>query len=456
MREKLLPPGARARFGHARRQRLWTVVRQGPTEIGYAYFRARRRKRNVTGETTELSESDLLAVSGAFDATDAALAENAELIDRYRHSGPLEIRSVQWFLPFFHHVYFGGTHTLLRFADHFARAHGVENRFHCYDVQPARVPWMASKVADAFPSLAGSAFTPSNQALEDLPSCDAAIATLWSSAYPLLHLPGARAKFYFVQDNEPQFYAAGAASALAEETYRFGLPGIVNTPGLAEVYRSYGNPAVSFVPSVDLHRYQPPSEPRDPGSPVRVFFYGRPSTLRNAFGLGLAALAKLKQECGDRVEIICAGERWDPRNFGVAGRIENLGVLSSLEEVAALYRSCDIGLVFMHTRHPSYQPFEFMASGMATVSNINPATEWLLRDGENCLLTPPLPTPTAERLRRLVEDPDLRARIAAAGLAEVRRYRWEDQIERVWDAMCLRDGAFALPPLGPREQLLPA
>ena len=72
--------------------------------------------------------------------------------------------------------------------------------------------------------------------------------------------------------------------------------------------------------------------------------------------------------------------------FGLKGRVRNLGVLSSLDEVAALYRSCDIGLVFMHTKHPSYQPLEFMASGMATVSNINPATAWLLRDGENCLL----------------------------------------------------------------------
>jgi glycosyltransferase involved in cell wall biosynthesis len=177
---------------------------------------------------------------------------------------------------------------------------------------------------------------------------------------------------------------------------------------------------------------------------VRVFFYGRSKTSRNAFGLGIAALAKLKDAYGEGVEVICAGENWNPAQFGVADRIRNLGVLSSLDEVAALYRSCDIGLVFMHTKHPSYQPFEFMASGMATVSNTNPATEWLLRDGENCLLTPPLPSPTAERLGRLVEDHELRSRIVAAGLAEVRRFRWEEQIERVWRAMCLRDGGFAV------------
>jgi glycosyltransferase involved in cell wall biosynthesis len=438
------PKGSTGRFSATRRRYIWAIVKQGPTEIGYAYFRARRRRRNRADDEPLLSESDQLALSGSFDATDEALAANAALIDAYRRAAPFEIRSVQWFLPFFHHVYFGGTHTLLRFADHFARVHGVDNRFHCYDVGPGPVPALREKVASAFPALARSPFTSAGEVdPRSLPECDAAIATLWTSAYPVMHMRQARSKFYFVQDNEQQFYAAGAAAALAEETYRFGLPGIVNTPGLAEVYRSYGNPAVSFVPAVDLHRYHPPLEPRDPSAPVRVFFYARPKTPRNAFGIGLAALAQLKERCGDRVEIVCAGEAWNPAQFGVADRIRNLGVLGSLVDVAALYRSCDIGLVFMGTKHPSYQPFEFMASGMATVSNVNPATSWLLRDGENCLLSPPLPTPVAERLARLVDEPDLRARIQAAGLEEVRQYRWEEQIDRVWRAMRRDDDTFA-------------
>jgi glycosyltransferase involved in cell wall biosynthesis len=438
------PSDSIGRFSAVRRRYVWKIVKQGPTEIGYAFFRARRRRRNIGDDEPLISESDRLALSGAFDATDAALAYNLRLVDTYRRLESFEPKTIIWLLPFFSHVYFGGTHTLLRFADGFARRHGVRNHFHCYDVAPAAVPEMSQKVAGAFPALTDATYTSAAVSLDRLPASDAAIATLWSSAYPVLHMRNVRAKFYFVQDNEPQFYPAGAASAMAEETYRFGLPGIVNTPGLAEIYASYGNPAVSFVPAVDLERYRPPSSPRDPDAPVRVFFYARPKTPRNAFGLGIAALAKLKRDHGDRVEIVCAGEDWNPGQFGLHGKVQNLGVLRSLDYVAELYRSCDVGLVFMHTKHPSYQPFEFMASGMATVSNINPATEWLLRDGENCLLTPPLPTPTAERLGRLVTDADLRRRIAAAGLTDVRRYRWDEQIERVWSAMCLREGPFAL------------
>jgi glycosyltransferase involved in cell wall biosynthesis len=429
------------RFNAVRRRYIWTIVKRGPTEIGYAYFRARRRRRNIADDEVLLTESDRLALSGSFDATDAALEANQRLIDGYLSLDSFEPRSVMWFLPFFHHVYFGGTYTLLRFAEQFARVHSVKTHFHCYDSDPAHVPALAAEVARAFPALAGATFTDSRLPLDRLPDSDVAIATLWSSAYPVMRLRNVRAKFYFVQDNEPQFYAAGAASGLAEETYRFGFPGIVNTPGLAEVYASYGNPAASFVPAVDLERYHPPTEPRDPLAPVRVFFYGRAGSSRNSFGLGIATLERLKRQYGDRVEILCAGEDWNPGQFGLHGKIRNLGVLGSLDEVAALYRSCDIGLVFMQTKHPSYQPFEFMASGMATVSNINPATAWLLRDGENCLLTPPLPTPTAERLGRLIDDVELRHRIAQTGLEQVRRIRWEDQIERIWDRICLSDGA---------------
>ena len=429
------------RLGDVRRRYIWSIVKRGPTEIGYAYFRARRRRRNIADDEVLLTESDRLALSGAFDATDAALADNERLVQRYLSLESFEPRSVTWFLPFFHHVYFGGTHTLLRFAEHFARVRGVRTHFHCYDVGPGPVPEMSAKVKRAFPALADATFTSSAMPLEALPDCDVAIATLWTSAYPVMHLRNAQAKFYFVQDNEPQFYPAGAASGLAEVTYRFGLPGIVNTPGLAEVYASYGNPVVVFVPAVDRDRYHPPSEPRDPAAPVRVFFYARSLSSRNSFGLGIAALRKLKQDYGDRVEIVCAGEDWNPGQFGLRGQISNLGVLASLDEVAELYRSCDIGLVFMQTKHPSYQPFEFMASGMATVSNVNPATAWMLRDGENCLLTPPLPTPTAERLGRLVSDHELRQRISKAGLELVGSYRWEEQIEDIWSRICLCDGS---------------
>lgn len=312
---------------------------------------------------------------------------------------------------------------------------------------------IAAKIATNFPALAQARVTSvggaDHVAPEDLPPADAAIATLWTSVYALLGYRHAPARFYFLQDFEPQFYAAGSAYALAEETYRLGIPGIVNTPGLAEAYRDYGNEAVAFVPAVDTHRYHPPTQPLGDG-PVRIFFYARPSTQRNAFGLGLAALAKVKATYGSRVDIVCAGEHWNPGSFGVADRIRNLGRLDGLDAVADLYRSCDIGLVLMMTKHPSYQPFEFMASGTATVSNHNPHTTWFLRDGWNSLVAPALPTQIAERIGRLVEDRALRDQIAANASADLAARDWDSQIERVWKAITKQDDGGAMRGAEPR------
>ncbi len=406
-----------------RSRHILTTLRRGPTEAGYAFFRARRRRRNVADETPELERCDL---------EPAELSENARVVGSYAGLDALEVSTVQWFLPWFHLATGGGVHTALRLADHLASRHGVAQRFCIYDrAGPADARDVAAKAAAAFPSLGEASFEPAGAAPRD---CDAAIATTWESVFALARFQATRGKFFLVQDWEPDFHPAGAASAMLGEAARLGIPGLVNTPGLAEAYRAQGSPAMAFTPAVDP-RYTPPGRPRAAGAPVRIFFYGRPATPRNAFALGLAALRRVKERFGERVEIVCAGEDWSPGQFGAADVLENRGMLTDLDEVAALYRSCDIGLCFMLTRHPSYQPLEFMASGMATVSNRNPHTAWLLRHEVNSLLADPLPALVAGEIERLVEDPELRGRLAGAGRAEVADRRWEDELERVWGAI---------------------
>lgn len=427
------------RWDRKRARYVWGILRQGPTETGYAYFRARRRRRNLTDDELELQDSDRLVLDGDYDLDAAVLADNERTLLQWEQSDGGPIRSIQWFLPWFHLVYGGGIYTVLRFADHFARRHGVHNRFCVYDRTSERdARDVAAKVAAAFPALTDAEVSAGGS---ELPDSDAAIATAWTSAFPLARYTGAKAKFFFVQDHEPDFHPAGAARAVLEQAAGLGLPGIVNTPGLADVYRGYGNRAVSFVPAVDLERYRPPERPR-PESPIRLFFYGRPSQPRNAFGLGLACLRLVKGRFGDGVEIICAGEDWSPGQYGAADVLDNLGQLEDLDAVAELYRSCHVGLCFMLTPHPSYQPLEFMASGMATVSNRNVHTGWLLRHEDNCLLAPALPALVAEQVGRLMQDAALRDGLAAAGREQVAAVSWEEQIERVWEAMTARPQLF--------------
>ena len=41
------------------------------------------------------------------------------------NAGPIELRTATWFLPDFHNAYFGGIHTILRFAEHMSVARGL-------------------------------------------------------------------------------------------------------------------------------------------------------------------------------------------------------------------------------------------------------------------------------------------------------------------------------------------
>ena len=427
------------RMSRKRLRYVADIVRRGPGEAAYAYLRARRRRRNLADADSTLSASDRLALSGDADLGPSELAAHADVLRAYEARDELEIGSILWFLPWCHLASGGGIYTVLRFADHLAREHRVDSRFHVYDrTDPAAGRDVAAKIAGAFPALSGAQVTVAGEAPA---ACDAAIATAWTSVFALVRFGRTQAKFFFVQDYEPDFYPAGSASALLEEAARLGVPGIVNSPGLADAYRALGNRAVAFRPAVDTERYHP-AERGPTDGPVRIFFYGRPSSPRNAFGLGLAALRRVKAAHGARVEIVCAGEDWNPGQFGVADVLVNRGMLEDLDEVADLYRGCDVGLVFMLTRHPSYQPLEFMASGMATVSNRNPWSAWLLRHEENALLAPPLPAAVAEQVGRLVTDAALRERVAAAGLHDARGVSWPEQIEHVWGAMTKRGAAF--------------
>ncbi|ATB34481.1 glycosyltransferase [Melittangium boletus] len=370
-----------------------------------------------------------------------AREEAPERLARLRSKGRIE--RVSWFLPSFHHPY-GGIHTLLRFADLLRSRHGVQNDLIIYNNPNVTEAELEARVAPLYPNAPGRFRVLRHlQEVGELPECDLAVATMWTSAYPVLSHPRATVRAYFVQDYEPQFFAAGTYSALAEQTYRLGLYGIFNTSGLYEYVTSH-HPMQGcwFEPTVDRSVFHDARPARK--GPVRIFFYGRPSSDRNAFELGISALRQLKAERGAAVEILTAGERWNPAQYGLDGVITNLGVLP-YEKTADLYRECDVGLCFMFTKHPSYLPFEMMACGVTVVTNDNPSNLWLLEHGKNCLLAEPTYSCVLEQLRTAVADPSLRARIRTAAVERVLRTTWEAQVDRVHDTLVRGETAAASP-----------
>jgi glycosyltransferase involved in cell wall biosynthesis/GT2 family glycosyltransferase len=310
-----------------------------------------------------------------------------------------------WYLPTFDNAFYGGVMTILRCAEFLHRRHGIRPRFLICGIDDTGLT--RQKICQAFPALSTAPVLALDgpAAIAAIPPADYSIATLWTTAYVLLNVANTGLKFYFIQDFEPLFYPAGSTYAQAELTYRFGFHGIANTRTLKAIYeQDYEGSAVHFTPQIDPTVFHGSLE-RPAAGPKRLFFYARPNHPRNGFELAAAALRRLKDAVGDRVDILCAGAPWDPREHGLDGIVTNLGLLR-YAETAELYRSCHIGFVMMMTRHPSYLPFEFMACGGLIVSNDNPANDWLLKSGYNCLLAPASASAIAQRLAYAIDRYD--------------------------------------------------
>jgi glycosyltransferase involved in cell wall biosynthesis len=399
---------------------------------------------NVRGMLTELDNppGHILLPAFAIECQGYArsfLCSSADLAEQQQH--PERIGKgdgagwCNWFIPSFENP-FGGTMSILRFAGFMRRIRGIRQRFIVmYSTDPDS---LKNRVNTLFPMLADSEYMElhCDDEIDRIPSSDYSFATLWTTAYPLLKVRNTGLKFYFIQDFEPLFYPAGTAYALAEQTYRFGFYGVANTLPIRHIYeQEYQGTAIHFVPRVDVHVFH--GDPmRAANKPKRIFFYARPGHSRNGFEIGAEAMKILKRRLGHRVTILCAGEQFDERSYGLEDVVQNLGVLN-YGETAELYRTCDIGLVIMMTRHPSYLPFELMACGVLLVSNHHPVNNWLLKGDENCLLAPPNPVTLAEKLEQAVVGFDQYTMIRKNGhdLIHTSYNNWDDCFAPVMEFM---------------------
>ncbi|MEB2848293.1 rhamnosyltransferase WsaF family glycosyltransferase [Endobacterium cereale] len=399
----------------------------------------RRARANVKPPAHDFT-AEAQGVAVWFDATKKEIEASVAACEGQQAGS---VKRVIWIIPEFEVPFYGGVNTILRNAEHMRMQHGVRVAFAVLGGPSVEV--MRARISRAFPELAAASEIFRLQSTEavDLGQADAAICTLWTTAYALLRLKNVRRKFYFVQDWEPLFYPGGTLSQVVEATYRFGFHAIANTPSLSESYKQLGGKGDFFMPSVDTKIFHANGRAaRKEGEPFVLASYTRPGTPRNCFEALTEGMRLLKQSYGDSLQIVTAGANWDPAHFGLGGIVRNLGLLP-YAETGQLYRAADAGLVAMASRHPSYLPFEWMACGVAVVTNRNAYTEWLLRDGENSLLCEMTRSDIFETVSQLVESPDLRDKIADNALVNIKSGHsdWSKSCERVFDVISQVCGA---------------
>jgi ABC-type polysaccharide/polyol phosphate transport system ATPase subunit/GT2 family glycosyltransferase/predicted SAM-dependent methyltransferase len=380
----------------------------GPLGRPFAVFRQRNDE----------AESRMLADNCRALPVDRRAVEQLHAANRE----PFAVRTVNWFIPDIDSPFYGGINTALRIADQLAREHGVQNRFVVWGSPPDH--FIRSALAAAFPSLADAPISfydgSTGASLEAVPEADVAIATLWVTAYAVAHFPGAKRKFYLVQDFEPMFYPASTLYALTEESYRLGLYGLCNTDNLRQIYtQDYDGTGMSFTPAVDPTVFHARGRvERMPQDPATVFVYARPGHWRNCWELASLALEELKDRLGDRVRIVTAGS-WAVPEGGFAG-MHHYGLLD-YRATGELYRTCDLGMALTVSKHPSYLPLELMACGVPVVAFDNPWGHWVLQDGTNSLLAKRTVDGLVEALERGVLDYELRSGCARGPWTRSRR-----------------------------------
>ena len=259
--------------------------------------------------------------------------------------------------------------------------------------------------------------------IENAPPAHITIATAWMTAYDVRRFQSTRHRCYFVQDFELLFFAAGSGSALCEETYRFGFEGITAGGWLeSKLAADYGMRTRSIGFSCDRSIYWP--RPRQ-DMRRRIFFYGRPTSERRAFELGILALDEVCKTHPD-VEVIFAGGELDEYEIPFAHRC--VGIMD-FEGLALLYSECDVALVLSMT-NLSLLPLELMACGLPLVSNRAPCTEWLLTD-EIAQLAAPTIDALRDAVCEVLDNALRREQLRAAGLAAAASTSWDREGDKM-------------------------
>lgn len=252
---------------------------------------------------------------------------------------------------------------------------------------------------------------------------DVVIATGWQTVFPVLELPGCRARAYLINDHEPEFYSTSVESRWAAETYRQGMYGIAGSPWLLDLYRErYGGEGGTFQYGVDHDAYHPrPVARRDD----TVVFYARAVTPRRAVALGLLALAELHARRPD-LRIIFFGDRYPlPTPFPY----EHIGIASP-EQLSWVFSEATVGVCLSLTNY-SLIPQEMLACGLPCVDLEGRSASSVFGDDGPVELVPFDVPALAGAMERLLDDPAERARRSDAGRAFVAPHTWDAATEQV-------------------------
>ncbi|MGP0036344.1 MAG: glycosyltransferase [Solirubrobacteraceae bacterium] len=258
---------------------------------------------------------------------------------------------------------------------------------------------------------------------DDWRGADVVLATGWQTAHPVLLLDRCFVRVYVVNDHEPEFYATSAESALAADTYRYGMHCLAGSPWLRDLLvERYHATAEAFEYGVDhaVYKPRPVARRRD-----TIIYYARQETPRRAVPIGLLALAELHKRRPD-VRIVLFGSIFPTQTS--FPHVE-LGVLDPVE-LSWLYSEATVGMSLSMTNF-SLIPKEMIACGLPCVDVAGASAESIFGKAGPLELAKLNPVAIADALERLLTDRELWDDRSEAGLEYVTHQTWDRAADAV-------------------------
>jgi len=212
---------------------------------------------------------------------------------------------------------------------------------------------------------------------------------------------------------------------------------LANSAGMRRYLARKGIRAADAAGGVNLASFHP-APGREPATPLRVLVYGRLSRRRKGTWVAVRAIERAASASKVPVTLTLFDAPPDGGVPSLPGtlRIPHRWVLNpSQTELAALYRDSDLFVSAERRAGWCNTAAEAMASGSALVCTRS-GTEDFAIDGVTAAV-PRWRWFLTDAVRRLLENPERRAALAAKGLERIREYSWErtaDRIERAIEA----------------------
>lgn len=260
--------------------------------------------------------------------------------------------------------------------------------------------------------------------MKDAPdNIDYLVATGWSTAYSIQKIP-AKKKCYFVQSDETRFNPVGSRDyKMALESYKMDLTYITEAKWIKQwLKESFGQNAFYVPNGLDTDIiHSTGTRDADPNRKVRVLLEGPIDIPYKGMQYAFAAVEGLDCEvwCISSAGVPKPGWRCDKFFSGVP-----------MNQMKYMYSNCDILLKMSQVEGFFGPPMEMMACrGACVVGKVTGYDEYIV-DNYNALVVEPGDVEGAHNaVKRLIEDKELREKLAENGYKTAMQWKWDDSID---------------------------